>query len=81
MSLANTLIVLLATAAGGLYAYKALNPVDPRFLPYDPNMIVNEINFHNDPNVNKAWWDNQHRRRDGHFEDPTTRNFTDRSWY
>jgi hypothetical protein len=89
MTLASTMIVLAVTAAGGLYAYSALTTthtvIDPsvadRFKPYNPHMIVNEINYHNDPKVNKAWWDNQHRRRDGHFEDPTARNFTDRTWY
>ena len=85
MSSSSSLIFLAVAAAGGVYAYTVLTAMDPKyahiFKPYDANMKVNEINFHNDPVVNKAWWDNQHRRKDRHYENPTAKNFTDTSWY
>ena len=88
MSSTNTLIFLVVAAAGGVYAYTALTSkpaMDPKYVhvfkPYDPNMKVNEINYHNDKAVNKAWWDNQHRRADRHYEDPAAKDFTDHSWY
>ena len=85
MTVTSAILLLLATAAGGVYAYNALTGpyIDPsvrdRFKPFNPNMMVDEISFHNDPKVNKAWWDNQNRRRDGKHESPTARNY-DRTW-
>lgn len=71
-----TIVFLLVSVAGGIYAYKALTGphIDPSMIeqmkPYNPRMRVNLIAFHNDPTVNKAWWDNQHKRKDRIYQSP-----------
>ena len=77
MSNSNTpIIFLLVSVAGGILAYKAFTtPYVEPFLretmkPYNPRMHVNIIAFHNDLKVNKAWWDNQHKRPDHIYESP-----------
>ena len=87
MPLEHPYIVLFVAAASGVFAYSMLfgSRIDPSvahlFLPFDSHMKVNEINFNNDPKVNKAWWDNQHRRKDRYYENPTAKDFTDTTWY
>ena len=63
----NGKILLLATAAGGLYWF--LTRVNP-YPPYDPNMKMDSYVFHNDPAANKRWWDNQFMRLDHKRESP-----------